>query len=74
MHINSEIKAQEAIDKWQSEPPRAQLRFIKEAIDSLEMSCMYYDQKGNKKGTSRCEKCLDILKARAAEVEKNLTS
>lgn len=72
MHIDSEQKAREVIESWRKDPPRAQLRFLKEAFEALEMSQMYYDQKGNEKGCCRCAKCLEILQARITVVEKEL--
>lgn len=46
----------------------AQLRNIKQAIESLELSQMYYEQKGNEKGLKRAEKCIEILKEREKEL------
>lgn len=69
MAIDSEQQAQTAIDAWRAEPPRAQLRLIAEASDSLELSRMYYEEKGSEPGMARVARCLALLKARRAELE-----
>lgn len=74
MQIDNEQQAAEAITGWQQEPPRAQLRYLKAALESLEMSRMYYDQKGNDRGCARCDKCLALIRTRITAVEQTLPS
>ena len=73
MPIDNEQQTQTAIDTWRAEPPRAQLRLIAEASDSLEMSLMYYEEKGSVPGMARAARCLALLKARRAEIEATTT-
>lgn len=72
MTIDNEQQAQAAIDSWRSEPLRAQLRYLQEASDSLELSLMYYEQKDNPQGQARASHCLALLQNRRAEVESAL--
>jgi len=69
MHINNEDQAREAITLWQTDPPRAQLKNLKSARESLELSEMYYEQKGNEQGLLRAAGCLAIIAKRIAEIE-----
>jgi len=69
MNINNEDQAREAIALWQTDPVRAQLKNLRLAQESLELSQMYYEQKGNEQGMARAAACLTILGARIAEIE-----
>ena len=69
MNINNEDQAREAIALWQTDPPRAQLNNLKLALESLELSQMYYEQKGNEQGMARAASCQTIIGARIAEIE-----
>lgn len=62
MEIKNEEHAREIIDAWQQLPVPAQKKEIGLAIERLELSCMYYEQKSNDKGVDRVERCLEILK------------
>ena len=73
MPIDNEQQTQTAIDAWRAEPPRAQLRLLDEASDALEMSLMYYEQKGSTLGMARAARCLALLQARRAELEATTT-
>lgn len=68
MPIDNEEQALAAIESWRSEPLRVQVRYLREACDSLEMSAMYYEQKGNVLGQARVARCLALLQARQGEV------
>lgn len=68
MPIDNEQQAIAALETWRLEPPRAQLRYLQEAKESLEMSAMYYEQKGNETGAARVCRCLALLQARQAEL------
>lgn len=68
MPIDNEQQAIAAIETWRSEPLRAQLRYLKEAQESLEMSAMYYEQKGNELGIARVNRCLALLRTRQDEI------
>lgn len=70
MPIDNEQQAIDAIEAWRNEPNRAQLRYLQEAVDSLEMSAMYYEQKGNELGAARVNRCLGLLQARRNELLK----
>lgn len=69
MNINNETDAYEAIRTWRTEPPKAQLRSLRLAIESLELSQMYYEQKGNDGGIARAGRCIGILRERKKELE-----
>lgn len=72
MTIDSEQNALNAIEGWRKEPLRAQRRFLQDAMDSLELSVMYYEQKGNEKGVARATRCLTLIHTRQQEVEAEL--
>ena len=69
MNINNEDQAKEAIALWQTDPPRAQLKNLRFALESLELSQMYYEQKGNEQGVARAAACQTIIAGRIAEIE-----
>lgn len=69
MPIDNEQQALAAIEAWRAEPLRAQLRYLKEACASLELSAMYYEQKGNALGQARAVRCLALIQARHDEVK-----
>lgn len=62
MNIRNEEHAREMLVEWQKLPLLARKREIKLAVGKLELSCMYYEQKGNDKGVVRSERCIVILK------------
>jgi hypothetical protein len=68
MPIDNEQQALAAIEAWRNEPLRAQRRYLQEAWDSLEMSAMYYEQKGNALGLARTARCLALIRIRQDEV------
>lgn len=69
MNINNENQAKEAIALWQADPPKAQLKNLRFALESLELSQMYYEQKGNELGMARAAACQTIIISRIAEIE-----
>ena len=69
MNINNEDQAKETIILWQTDSPRAQLKNLRLARESLELSQMYYEQKGNEPGLARATSCLSIITARITEIE-----
>jgi len=69
MNINNEDQAKEAIALWQTDPPKAQLKNLRFALESLELSQMYYEQKGNTQGMARADACMAIIAARIAEID-----
>ncbi len=69
MPIDNEEQALAAIEAWRAEPLRAQLKLLQEAWESLEMSAMYYEQKGNALGQARAARCLALIQARHREVK-----
>jgi hypothetical protein len=72
MTIDNEQQARAAIDAWRAEPLAAQRRYLREAYESLEMSAMYYEQKGNELGLARSGRCLDLIRTRQGEVDGDL--
>lgn len=68
MSFSKEEEALRAIDAWRQEPANAQRKEIRLAIESLELSQMYYEQKGNDAGIARAERCIVLLRARLAEL------
>lgn len=38
------------------------------AIESLELSQLYYEQKGNDKGIARADRCIALLRERLTEL------
>ncbi len=69
MTIDNEQQTEVAIEAWRSEPLAAQRRYLRQAGESLEMSAMYYEQKGNELGLARIGRCLALIQARQREVE-----
>jgi hypothetical protein len=70
MEIRNEEHAQEMLALWRGLAAPAQRREIGLAIQQLELSCMYYEQKGNSQGTARCEKCILLLKEQLAGLDE----
>ena len=67
--IDNPEQAHDAIKTLRSEPPKAQIRFLKQSIQAVELNQMYFEQKGNEKGASRMEQCLALLRKRLNEIE-----
>jgi hypothetical protein len=65
MNIKNEDHAAEMLKEWQNLPETARKRQVKTAIEKLELSSMYYEQKGNEKGAARAERCIVLLKTSA---------
>lgn len=61
MEIKNEEHAVNMLQEWQKLPIPAQKREIRIAVEELELSSMYYEQKGNDKGVSRAQRCAIIL-------------
>ena len=70
MPIDNEQQAMAAIEAWRGAPLQAQLRYLQEARGSLELSAMYYEQKGNELGAARVSRCLALLQTRQDELSK----
>ena len=62
MEIRNEEHAREMLAAWQQLAAPARKKEISLAIQQLELSCMYYEQKGNRQGMDRCERCIHILR------------
>jgi len=69
MNINNEEQAREAIALLREEPVPAQMKKLRLAQESLELSQMYYEQKGNETGQTRAVVCQTIIAARLAELQ-----
>lgn len=69
MNINNEDQAKEAIALWRTDSPRVQSKNLRLALESLELSEMYYEQKGNEQGMTRAVACQAIIIARLAEID-----
>jgi hypothetical protein len=63
MEIRNEEHAREMLREWQELPLVARKREIRLAIEQLELSSMYYAQKGNDKGVERADRCATIFTA-----------
>ena len=61
MEIKNEEHATKMLQEWQELSLPAQKRERRNAIEKLELSSMYYEQKGNDKGATRTELCASIL-------------
>lgn len=68
MSFSTEEATTAAIAAWRTEPPLAQRKEIQLAIESLELSQMYYEQKGNDQGIARADRCIALLRARLSEL------
>ncbi|HBI16027.1 MAG TPA: hypothetical protein DDY20_11025 [Desulfobulbaceae bacterium] len=66
MEIRNEEHAREMLAEWGQLAAPAQRKEIGLAIQRLELSCMYYEQKGNSEGVDRCERCILMLKEELA--------
>ncbi|MBU1163115.1 MAG: hypothetical protein KKA75_03090 [Proteobacteria bacterium] len=72
MNISDETTAREAIDLWRSKAPKEQLRHIRQAIETLELNQMHYENRGNEKGIKRSENAIEMLIQRRMEIESEL--
>jgi len=70
MEIRNEEHAREMLREWQKLPDQARKREIGLAIQKLELSSMYYEQKGNDQGVSRCAKCIVLLREHLETLEE----
>jgi len=70
MEINNEEHAREMIGVLKEMPLQVQRRDLDLAIQKLELSFMYYEQKGNEQGASRTERCIQLLKGRLADLDE----
>jgi len=61
MEVRNEEHAIKMLQEWQKLPLLAQKREIRLAIEKLELSSMYYEQKDNDKGAKRAQRCASIL-------------
>lgn len=61
MEIKNEEHAVTLLREWQELPLPARKREISIAIEQLELSSMYYEQKGNDNGVTRTKSCINIL-------------
>jgi hypothetical protein len=68
MNLSREDEARAAIDGWRQQPPLAQRQQLQLAIESLELSQMYYEQKGNDLGHARAGRCITLLRQRLTEL------
>lgn len=62
MEIDNEEDARTMIGEWRHLPTPARKRELRHAIERLELSCMYHEQKENARGVARCERCILILR------------
>ncbi|MFH7321410.1 hypothetical protein ACHHRT_12485 [Desulfurivibrio sp. D14AmB] len=69
MHINNEEEARAYIARWQTDPTGAQLKNLRMAKESLELSSLYYEQKGNGQGVARAEASLHLICCRIEEIQ-----
>ncbi|MFZ5799001.1 MAG: hypothetical protein ACYCYR_16505 [Desulfobulbaceae bacterium] len=62
MEIRNEEHAREMLAVWRKLAVPARKKEIDLAIQQLELSSMYYEQKGNRQGMERCETCITLLR------------
>lgn len=70
MEIRNEEHAHEMLAIWRQLAVPAQRKEIGLAIQQLELSSMYYEQKGNSQGVDRCERCILLLQEQLAGLDK----
>ena len=68
--IGNEDEAFQAIESWKNDPPPKQLRFLRLAVQSLDLGQMYYEQNDNQKGVERTARCIVILEERIQSLQK----
>ena len=68
MHLKNEADTIAAIDEWRSLSPTAQAIRLRNAIDTMELDFMYYEQRDSERGITRCSICLRLLKDRLADI------
>ena len=70
MEIKNEEHAENMLQEWQKLPLIARKREIRVAIEKLELSSMYYEQKDNAKGAERANRCANILAEYCSSLEE----
>jgi len=70
MEIKNEEHAREMVREWRKLPLPAQKREVRLAIQNLELSCMYYEQKQNDQGVRRCTKSITVLQEHLETIEE----
>lgn len=61
MEIKNEEHAKKKLQEWQELPLPARKREIRLALERLELSAMYYEQKGNDNAALRANRCASLL-------------
>jgi hypothetical protein len=61
MEIRNEEHARSMLHEWQELALPVRKKEIRLAIEQLELSSMYYEQKGNDKAVERVKRCVTIL-------------
>jgi hypothetical protein len=69
MEIKNEEHAKNMLQEWQKLPLFSRKRKIRVAIEKLELSSMYYEQKDNTKGAERANRCVSILAEYCSSLE-----
>ncbi|OGQ95986.1 MAG: hypothetical protein A2521_14375 [Deltaproteobacteria bacterium RIFOXYD12_FULL_57_12] len=69
MEISNEAQARAVIEKWSTERVGVQQRQLKQAIESLELGQLYYENKGNDEAVTRLGQCIVLLRTRQASLE-----
>ena len=70
MEIRNEEHAREMIKQWQNLPVPARKKEISLAMEQLELSTMYYEQKGNENGAERSARCHSLLREHLSSLEE----
>ncbi|MCK4837296.1 MAG: hypothetical protein KAS94_00760 [Desulfobulbaceae bacterium] len=71
MHLKNEQETREAIENWRSASLTVQLSNLRNALESLELDQIHYEQKEHGRGIERCELCLALLQRRIIELENS---
>ncbi|OIP44397.1 MAG: hypothetical protein COZ12_03175 [Deltaproteobacteria bacterium CG_4_10_14_3_um_filter_60_8] len=61
-------QARECIERWQGDSRQSQARSLRLALESQELSLMYYEQKGNDQAVARTTTILTLLRERLRAV------
>ena len=69
MNIRNPDHATTMLEEWKKLPLPARKREIKLAIEKLELSRMYYEQKDNDKGVERAGQCITLLQEQLDALE-----
>lgn len=71
VNVENMEQALALIEEWRPQSVTSQIRNLKMSLERLELSIMYYEQKGRDQGMERCELCVRLMRARLEELESD---